>query len=42
MILPILENANDFEIMVVGGPTGKSLLYRCIAAPSTAIIKDRA
>jgi len=42
MILPVLENANDFEIMVVGGPTGKSLMYRCIAAPSTAIIKDRA
>ena len=42
MILPVLENANDFEIMVVGGPTGKSLIYRCIAAPSTAIIKDRA
>jgi hypothetical protein len=42
IILPVLENANDFEIMVVGGPTGKSLMYRCITAPSTAIIKDRA
>ena len=42
LILPVLENASEYEILVVGGPTGKSLLYRCITAPSTAIIKDRA
>jgi hypothetical protein len=42
IILPVMENANNIEIAVVGGPAGKNLLYRCIAPPSTAAIKDRA
>ena len=42
MILPVMENADDIEIVVVGGPVGKSLIYRCLTTPSTAIIKDRA
>ena len=41
-ILPVMETANDVEIVVVGGPAGKNMIYRCSAAPSTAIIKDRA
>ena len=41
-ILPVMENANEVEVVVVGGSVGKNLIYRCIAAPSTAIIKDRA
>ncbi len=42
MLLPVMENANDIEIVVVGGPAGKNLVYRCIAPPATAVIKDRA
>jgi hypothetical protein len=42
IMLPVMENSNHIEIVVVGGPAGKNMLYRCIAAPSTAVIKDRA
>ena len=42
IIMPVVENANDFEIVVVGGPAGKNMVYRCMSRPSTAIIKDRA
>jgi len=42
MILPVMENANDIQIAVVGGPAGKNLIHRCVARPSAAIIKDRA
>ena len=41
-ILPVMENANDIEIIVVGGPAGKNMVYRGIASPSTALITDRA
>ena len=42
IMLPVMENANDIQIAVVGGASGKDLAYRCIAAPATALIKDRA
>ena len=42
MILPVMESANDINIVVVGGPAGKNNIYRSITYPSTAIIKDRA
>jgi hypothetical protein len=40
MMLPIMENASDIEILVVGGPAGKSMTYGCNTTPSTAVIKD--
>jgi hypothetical protein len=42
LTLPVIEKADDIEIVVVGGPAGKSLTYRCIAAPSMAVIKHQA
>ncbi len=41
-MLPVLERAEHFEIVVVGGPAGKSMIFRNISLPSTALIKDRA
>ena len=41
-ILPVLESANDIDILVVGGPAGKNLIFRNSTRPSTALIKDRA
>jgi len=41
LTLPIMENASDIEIVVVGGPAGKSMTYGCNTSPSTAVIKDR-
>ena len=40
--LPILQGPEQYEIVVVGGPVGKNLLFRCISLPTTALIKDRA
>lgn len=40
--LPILQGPEQYEIVVVGGPVGKNLLFRCISQPATALIKDRA
>ena len=42
IMLPVMGSASSIEMVVVGGPAGKNLIYRCIAPPSTAIIKDRA
>jgi hypothetical protein len=42
IMLPVVESANHFEIMVLGGPAGKDMIFRNIAAPSTALITDRA
>jgi hypothetical protein len=28
--------------VVVGGPAGKDLVFRCISPPSTALIQERA
>ena len=42
IMLPVMGNASDIEMVVVGGPAGKNLIYRCIAPPATAVIKDRA
>ena len=42
MMLPVMENANDIEIVVVGGPAGKNMIYRGVAPPSSVIIGDRA
>ena len=42
VIMPVVENANDYEIVVVGGPAGKNMIYRCMSRSSTAVIKDRA
>lgn len=42
MMLPIMENPSDIEILVVGGPAGKSMTYGCNSEPATAVIKDRA
>lgn len=42
IMLPVMENANDIPILVVGGSTAKDMIYRCIARPSTVLIKDRA
>jgi hypothetical protein len=41
-ILPVMEAAHHIEIVVVGGPAGKDLVFRCISPPSTALIQDRA
>lgn len=41
MMLPVMENANDIEMVVVGGPAGKDLIYRSICRPATALIRDR-
>jgi hypothetical protein len=40
MMLPVMESANEIEIVVVGGPAGKDLVYRCNTAPATAVIDD--
>lgn len=40
--LPVMESANDIDIVVVGGHAGKNLIHRGIARSSTALIKDRA
>ncbi len=42
IMLPIMENASDIEIVVVGGPAGKSMTYGCNSEPATALIRDRA
>jgi len=42
IMLPVLETARHFEIVVLGGPAGKDIIVRNIAPPSTAVIKDRA
>lgn len=42
MLLPVLESTKEIEIVTVGGPAGKDLIFRCITGPSTAVIKDRA
>ena len=41
IMLPVMENAHDIEMVVVGGPAGKDLIYRSICRPATALIKDR-
>ena len=42
IMLPVMGSATSIEMVVVGGPAGKNLIHRCIAPPSTAVIKDRA
>ena len=42
MMLPIMEHASDIQVIVVGGPAGKSMAYGCNVEPATALIKDRA
>jgi hypothetical protein len=42
LIMPVVENANDFEIVVVGGPAGKNMIYRCMTRASTVEIRNRA
>jgi len=42
LMLPVQESANDYDIVVVGGPAGKSLVFSTMCGgPSTAVIKDR-
>lgn len=41
-MLPVVESANHYEVMVLGGPAGKDMIFRNIAAPSTALITHRA
>jgi hypothetical protein len=40
-MVPVVQSANNFEIMVLGGPVGKDMIFRTIASPSTALITDR-
>ena len=42
LMLPVVETAKHFEILVLGGQAGKNQIVRNIAPPSIALIKDRA
>jgi hypothetical protein len=43
LMLPVQENSSDYDIIVVGGPAGKSMVFSSLSGgPSTAVIKDRA
>jgi hypothetical protein len=40
--LHVQESSNDFDIVVVGGPAGKSMVFSTMCGgPSTAVINDR-
>ena len=41
IMLPVLDTASRFEIVVLGGPAGKDIITRNLAPSSTALIKDR-
>ncbi len=41
--LQVLENADLYDVAVVGGPAGKSMVFHALCGgPSTVLIKDRA
>ncbi|MBI2906627.1 MAG: hypothetical protein HYX92_03105 [Chloroflexi bacterium] len=41
VLLPVLKSPEHYDIVVVGGPAGKSLVFRTLGAGSTAAIRDR-
>jgi hypothetical protein len=43
LTLPVQESSDAYDILVVGGPAGKSLVFSTMCGgPSTAVIEDRA
>jgi hypothetical protein len=42
LMLPVQENSNDYDILVVGGPAGKSMVFSTMCGgPSTVVVTDR-
>ena len=41
LTMPVMENPNCYDVVVVGGPAGKDLVLRTLAPPATVEIKDR-
>ena len=40
LTMPVMENPNCYDVVVVGGPAGKDLVLRTLAPPATVEIRE--